>query len=303
MVGRPCGVGIGRDETARLVEQEQPRALPLRQRLAVDRNVVRRGDVKRRRGDSAPLTVTRPAAIQASASRREARPARAMTLAMRSALACGGGSPAGFGSVVLSLCRGTAGHDGGRLLPFCLSSFIAALIHGPTIEVLMPSFMDMALDEARTAQGLGEVPVGCVIVRDGTVIASAGNRTLTDRDPTAHAEVLAIRAAARGARLRAADRLRPPCHARAVRHVRGGDFDSRASAGSITARPIPRAARSNNGVRFFASPTCHHRPEVYGGIGEAGNAQRCCARFSRSGVDLLTTPDGASRPSASCRRW
>ena len=60
----------------------------------------------------------------------------------------------------------------------------------------MPSFMDMALEEARTAQSLGEVPVGCVIVRDGKVIASAGNRTLADRDPTAHAEMLAIRAAA-----------------------------------------------------------------------------------------------------------
>src|SRR3954465_11858187 len=60
----------------------------------------------------------------------------------------------------------------------------------------MPSFMDMALDEARKAAALGEVPVGCVIVRDGTVIAAAGNRTLIDRDPTAHAEMIAIRAAA-----------------------------------------------------------------------------------------------------------
>ena len=67
----------------------------------------------------------------------------------------------------------------------------------------MPSFMELALDEARKAQDLGEVPIGCVIVRDGAVIAAAGNRTLTDRDPTAHAEMLAIRAAARQARLRA----------------------------------------------------------------------------------------------------
>ena len=58
------------------------------------------------------------------------------------------------------------------------------------------SFMEMALDEARAAQAAGEVPVGCVIVRDGEVIAKAGNRTLADRDPTAHAEVLAIREAA-----------------------------------------------------------------------------------------------------------
>ena len=60
----------------------------------------------------------------------------------------------------------------------------------------MASFMDIAMDEARAAQAAGEVPVGCVIVRDGAVIAAAGNRTLADRDPTAHAELLAIRAAA-----------------------------------------------------------------------------------------------------------
>src|SRR6204780_4937826 len=60
----------------------------------------------------------------------------------------------------------------------------------------MASFMDMALDEARAAGAGGEVPVGCVIVRDGGVIARAGNRTLADRDPTAHAEIIAIRAAA-----------------------------------------------------------------------------------------------------------
>ncbi|MBZ0148698.1 MAG: nucleoside deaminase, partial [Pseudorhodoplanes sp.] len=58
------------------------------------------------------------------------------------------------------------------------------------------SFMDMALDEARAAAAAGEVPVGCVIVRDGKVVAKAGNRTLRDRDPTAHAELLAIRQAA-----------------------------------------------------------------------------------------------------------
>jgi tRNA(adenine34) deaminase len=58
------------------------------------------------------------------------------------------------------------------------------------------SFMDMALAEARAAGEAGEVPVGCVVVRDGAVVARAGNRTLTERDPTAHAELVAIRAAA-----------------------------------------------------------------------------------------------------------
>src|SRR6185437_14805696 len=60
----------------------------------------------------------------------------------------------------------------------------------------MPSFMQTALEEARAAAARGEVPVGCAIVRDGAVIARAGNRTLADRDPTAHAELLAIRQAA-----------------------------------------------------------------------------------------------------------
>ena len=58
-----------------------------------------------------------------------------------------------------------------------------------------PSFMQMALEEARAAQARGEVPVGCVIVREAQVIARAGNRTLADKDPTAHAELLAIREA------------------------------------------------------------------------------------------------------------
>ncbi len=59
------------------------------------------------------------------------------------------------------------------------------------------SFMDLALEQAQIAETSGEVPIGCVIVRDGKVLAQAGNRTLTDKDPTAHAEVLAIREAAR----------------------------------------------------------------------------------------------------------
>lgn len=60
----------------------------------------------------------------------------------------------------------------------------------------MASFMEMALDEARAAGARGEVPVGCVLVRNGEVVARAGNRTIVDRDPTAHAELLAIRQAA-----------------------------------------------------------------------------------------------------------
>ena len=135
----------------------------------------------------------------------------------------------------------------------------------------MPSFMELALDEARKAQDLGEVPIGCVIVRDGEVIAAAGNRTLTDRDPTAHAEVLAIRAAARKL---GSERL-VDCDL----HVTLEPCTMCAAAISFArirrvyyGAPDPKGGAIDNGVRFFASPTCHHRPEVYGGISEAASA-------------------------------
>ncbi len=131
-----------------------------------------------------------------------------------------------------------------------------------------PSFMQTALDEARAAQGRGEVPVGCVVVRDGAVIARAGNRTLADRDPTAHAELLAIRqaAAALGSeRLTDCDLYvtLEPCTMCAaamssarIRRLYFGAADEKGGA-------------VEHGVRFFAAPTCHHRPEVYGGINES----------------------------------
>jgi tRNA(adenine34) deaminase len=130
------------------------------------------------------------------------------------------------------------------------------------------SFMDDALAEARSAQVADEVPVGCVIVRDGSVVARANNRTLRDRDPTAHAELLAIReaAAALGSeRLTDCDlyvTLEPCAMCTAaisfarIRRLYYGAAD-------------PKGGAVENGVRFFASPTCHHRPEVYGGIGES----------------------------------
>ena len=132
----------------------------------------------------------------------------------------------------------------------------------------MTSFMDLALIEARTARDAGEVPVGCVIVRNNAVIAKTFNRTLADRDPTAHAELIAIRAAAA---VLGTERLSDcdlyvtlePCAMCAaaiafgrIRRVYYGAAD-------------PKGGAVENGVRFFASPTCHHRPEVYGGIGEA----------------------------------
>ena len=132
----------------------------------------------------------------------------------------------------------------------------------------MPGFMDIALREAQSAAARGEVPVGAVVVRDSVVLAAAGNRTLELRDPTAHAEILAIRAAAEK-----------------VGSERLIDCDLYVSlepcamcAGAISFARLRRlyygAADEKGGavehnVRFFASPGCHHAPEVYSGIGES----------------------------------
>jgi tRNA(adenine34) deaminase len=130
-----------------------------------------------------------------------------------------------------------------------------------------PSFMQMALEEARAAQARGEVPVGCMIVRGNEVIARAGNRTLADKDPTAHAELLAIRQAAsalKSERLTDCDLYvtLEPCAmcaaAMAFARIRRVYF----GAGD------PKGGAVENGVRLFSQPTCHHRPEVYGGINE-----------------------------------
>jgi len=129
------------------------------------------------------------------------------------------------------------------------------------------SFMDLALAQARAAAAAGEVPVGCVIVRNGEVVARTGNRTLTDRDPTAHAEMLAIRQAAAtvgSERLVDCDLYvtLEPCTMCAgalafarIRRLYYGAAD-------------PKGGAVESGVRFFSRATCHHRPEVYGGIGE-----------------------------------
>ncbi|MGH6673130.1 MAG: nucleoside deaminase [Xanthobacteraceae bacterium] len=138
--------------------------------------------------------------------------------------------------------------------------------------------MDMALDEARAAGEAGEVPVGCVIALDGRIVARAGNRTLTDADPTAHAELVAIR---RAASLLGSERLGAcdlyvtlePCAMCAgavsfarIRRLYYGAAD-------------PKGGAVDNGVQFFASPTCHHRPEVYGGLAEAEAAALLKAFF------------------------
>ena len=130
------------------------------------------------------------------------------------------------------------------------------------------SFMELALKVAEAAAEAGEVPIGCVIVRDGEVVASAGNRTLADRDPTAHAEMLAIRAAAEkvgSERLTDCDLYvtLEPCTMCAtaisfarIRRLYYGATD-------------PKGGAVDSGVRFYASPTCHHVPEVYSAVGES----------------------------------
>jgi tRNA(Arg) A34 adenosine deaminase TadA len=126
-------------------------------------------------------------------------------------------------------------------------------------------FMDLALEEARMAAARGEVPVGAVLVVNGAVIASAGNRTRELNDVTAHAEIEVIRA---GAGAIGAERLNgadlyvtlEPCTMCAaaisfarLRRLYYGAED-------------PKGGGVDNGVRFFSQPTCHHAPDVYSGL-------------------------------------
>ena len=133
------------------------------------------------------------------------------------------------------------------------------------------SSMDEALIEARLAAGRDETPVGAVIVFEDRIIARAGNETRARRDPTAHAEVLAIR---RACELVGEERLPgfdlyvtlEPCAmcAAAISFAR----IRRLYFGA----PDPKGGAVENGPRFYAQPTCHHAPEVYSGIGERESA-------------------------------
>lgn len=134
-----------------------------------------------------------------------------------------------------------------------------------------PNYMEIALTEAKRAAEAGEVPVGCVIVKGGEALAQAGNRTLTDRDPTAHAELLALREAARklgSERLIDCDLYvtLEPCAmcaaAISFARIRRLYYGARDTKGGAV----------ESGVRFFNAPTCHHKPEIYGGIGETDAA-------------------------------
>ena len=128
--------------------------------------------------------------------------------------------------------------------------------------------MRAALDQARAAALAGEVPIGAVIARDGVVIAAAHNAPRTLSDPTAHAEILAIRAAAQ---ILGNERLDgcelwvtlEPCAmcAGAIAHAR--------IARLYYAAPDPKGGAVEHGARVFAHDQCLHRPEIYAGLGEA----------------------------------
>lgn len=128
--------------------------------------------------------------------------------------------------------------------------------------------MSGAFIEARAAFARGEVPIGALIVRDGEILSRAGNRTLQDKDPTAHAEILAIRSACRtlgSERLTGCDLYvtLEPCAmcAAAISFARVRRL--------YWAAPDPKGGAVEHGPRFFAQSTCHHAPELYGGIRES----------------------------------
>jgi tRNA(adenine34) deaminase len=138
--------------------------------------------------------------------------------------------------------------------------------------------MRRALDEARAAAAGGEVPVGAVVTRAGAVVASGRNRMRLDNDPTAHAEMVAMRAAAAvlgTPRLDGCDLwvTLEPCAMCA-----GAMALARVSR-LYFAAPDPKGGAVLHGPRLFAQPTCHHAPDVYSGMGEAEAAALLKAFF------------------------
>jgi tRNA(Arg) A34 adenosine deaminase TadA len=136
----------------------------------------------------------------------------------------------------------------------------------------LPEPMRLALAAAASAAEAGEVPIGAVITRAGAVIATGENRNRRDNDPTAHAEIVAIRAACAAL---GQDRLTgcdlwvtlEPCAmcAGAIAHAR--------IARLYYGTPDPKGGGVDHGARVFARPQCHHRPELFSGIGEAAAAR------------------------------
>ncbi|WP_112964029.1 nucleoside deaminase [Agrobacterium sp. fls2-241-TYG-188a] len=133
-------------------------------------------------------------------------------------------------------------------------------------------FMDLALEEAQRAGQRDEVPIGAVLVLDGRIVASAGNRTRELNDVTAHAEILAIRMA---------------CEELGRERLSGADLYVTLEPCTMCATAIsfarirrlyygandPKGGAVESGVRFFNQPTCHHAPEVYSGMAEVESAR------------------------------
>ncbi|ANK84509.1 MULTISPECIES: nucleoside deaminase [unclassified Rhizobium] len=132
--------------------------------------------------------------------------------------------------------------------------------------------MEMALEEARAAGERGEVPIGAVVVVDDIAVSRSGNRTRELKDVTAHAEIAAIRIA---------------CEALGQERLVGADLYVTLEPCTMCAAAIsfarvrrlyygaedPKGGGVDNGVRFYAQPTCHHVPEVYSGINEVQSAE------------------------------
>ena len=144
------------------------------------------------------------------------------------------------------------------------------------------SYIDCALSEAKAAATRGEVPVGAVIVQRDKIIARAGNRTRELNDPTAHAEMLVIRAASAllGERLTGCDlyvTLEPcPMCAAAIGFAR----ISRLYYGASD----PKSGGVETGARVFSHRQCHHKPEVYAGLGETDAAQLLTTFFAQKRI-------------------
>ena len=140
--------------------------------------------------------------------------------------------------------------------------------------------MEMALEEARAAGERGEVPIGAVVVLDGAVVGHSGNRTRERNDVTAHAEIAAIRMA---------------CEELGQERLTGADLYVSLEPCTMCAAAIsfarirrlyygaedPKGGAVDNGVRFYAQPTCHHAPEVYSGLNETEAADILRTFFAR----------------------
>jgi tRNA(Arg) A34 adenosine deaminase TadA len=126
--------------------------------------------------------------------------------------------------------------------------------------------MQIALDCARAAAAADEVPIGAVVTRDGQVIATGENRNRRDMDPTAHAEIVAMRAA---------------CVALGTDRLTGCDLWVTLEPCAMCAGAIdPKGGAVEHGARVFAQPQCHHRPELFGGIGEGDAGEMLKAFFA-----------------------